>query len=81
MVGRCPACPGVNHCISGDGPQCNDSTVVCLGEAPGRDEQRRQQVFIGKTGRELNEHYLLLAGLRRGQNVYVTNAKIGRAHV
>jgi uracil-DNA glycosylase family 4 len=36
-----------------------------VGEALGVDEDRRGQNFVGKTGREVNEHYLPLAGLRR----------------
>ena len=44
-----------------------------IGEAPGREEDKMGKPFIGKTGQEVNEHYLPLAGLRRDQ-VYVTNA-------
>jgi DNA polymerase len=44
-----------------------------IGEAPGKDEDKQLKPFIGKTGREVNEHYLPLAGLRR-DNVYFTNA-------
>lgn len=34
-----------------------------VGEAPGHDENRKGEVFIGKTGRELREGYLPLAGI------------------
>lgn len=44
-----------------------------IGEAPGRDENTKLQVFIGKTGEEVNGHYLPLAGLRRTE-CYFTNA-------
>jgi uracil-DNA glycosylase family 4 len=46
---------------------------MLIGEAPGKDEDKHGRPFIGKTGQELNDHYLPLAGLRR-DNVYVTNA-------
>lgn len=36
-----------------------------MGEGPGRDEDRKLIPFVGKTGREVNEHYLPLAGLQR----------------
>lgn len=46
---------------------------MLIGEAPGWQENKRERVFIGKTGMELNEHYLPIASLRRA-GVYVTNA-------
>lgn len=67
---RCSLCPGINNCIAPDGP-C-DAEVVFIGEAPGKDENKEGRPFIGKTGREVNEHYLPLAGLRR-DNAYFTN--------
>lgn len=59
---RCALCPRVNACVPGDGP---DGEVLFIGEAPGKDENRLGRVFIGKTGEEVNGHYLPLAGLRR----------------
>lgn len=44
-----------------------------IGEAPGRDEDRKGIPFVGKTGQELDQHYLPLAGLRR-ENVTISNA-------
>jgi DNA polymerase len=46
--------------------------VVFVGEAPGRDEDRYGRPFVGKTGKEFNEHYLTVAGLRR-DDIYMTN--------
>lgn len=37
-----------------------------VGEAPGKDENKGLVPFIGKTGDEVNRHYLPLAGLERG---------------
>lgn len=70
-MNRCPACPGINNCIAPEVGKCNDYTFV--GEAPGRVENESGHVFWGKTGKEFTEHYLPLAGLRRG-DVYITNA-------
>lgn len=67
---RCSLCPGVNNCIPGDGPE---GELLLIGEAPGKDENRKLRVFIGKTGDEVNRHYLPLAGLRR-EKVRFTNA-------
>lgn len=44
-----------------------------IGEAPSAQENKRGTVFIGKTGDEVNRHYLPLAGLRR-DTVRFTNA-------
>lgn len=71
MITRCAACPGVNACIEPDGPRNAD--VLFIGEAPGKQENQRGKVFIGKTGDEVNRHYLPLAGLRR-DGVRFTNA-------
>src|SRR4051812_5432033 len=67
---RCPQCPGVHNCVPPDGPA---SKCVFIGESPGRDEDKKMTPFVGKTGEEVNRHYLPLAGLRR-ENVYITNA-------
>lgn len=70
---RCTLCPGVNVCIPPDGPA--DADILCIGEAPGKTENdaKPPRVFIGKTGDEVNRHYLPLAGLRRDA-VGLTNA-------
>lgn len=70
-MNRCPLCPGQNTCVRPDGPpQCE---LVFIGEAPGSLEDKKDRPFMGKTGEEVNRHYLPLAGLRR-ENVYFTNA-------
>lgn len=77
-MSRCPLCPRVNACIPPDGPQ-ERGGILFIGEAPGKDEDRRAKQtppgkpFIGKTGEEVNYHYLPLAGLRR-EGVIFTNA-------
>jgi uracil-DNA glycosylase len=70
-VSRCALCPGKFNMVGPDGPQ--EAEYVFIGEAPGRDEDRHGRPFVGKTGREVNEHYLPLAGLRREQ-VYFSNS-------
>lgn len=70
---RCPLCPGINRCIPLD-PSCNVlHQPLFIGEAPGVEENRKGVVFIGKTGEEVNRHYLPLAGLRRESTAF-TNA-------
>lgn len=68
---RCALCPSINKCIGPDGP--SDADVLFIGEAPGFQEDKKERVFIGKTGDEVNRHYLPLAGLRRDA-VGFTNA-------
>ena len=63
-MSRCPLCPGKNDCVNGDGP-CTVGGYEFIGEAPGKDENRLSRPFVGKTGREVNEGYLPLTGLRR----------------
>lgn len=68
---RCSACPGVHHCLPPDGPE--DADILFIGEAPGKQEEAKGRVFIGRTGEEVDGHYLPLAGLRRSE-VCITNA-------
>lgn len=69
---RCSLCPGVNKCLPPDG-LVSPNRVLLIGEAPGKLEQDKGRVFIGKTGEELNRQYLPLAGLRR-EFVTIANA-------
>lgn len=71
MITRCTLCPGTNACLEPDGP--GEADILFIGEAPGAQENRKGRVFIGKTGDEVNRHYLPLAGLRRDR-VLFTNA-------
>lgn len=64
MLGRCVLCPGVNRCVDPHGPQ-ERGGLLFIGEACGKVENDRGIPFIGKTGDEVNRHYLPLAGLRR----------------
>ena len=68
---RCPLCPGINNVVPSDGPE--DADLVFVGEAPGKDENKKLKPFIGKTGDEVNRGYLPLCNLRR-ENVLFTNA-------
>lgn len=69
---RCSLCPGINKCLPVSGPQ-TEGQPLFIGEAPGHDENRKGKVFIGKTGIEVNDHYLPQAGLRRESSTF-TNA-------
>jgi len=69
--GPCDTCPRRYRPIGGSGPQ--PASILAIGERPGKDEQRSGYVFVGKTGRELDETYLPLAGLDRS-DIRVCNA-------
>ena len=44
-----------------------DSPVFVLGQNPGADEERAGRPFVGRSGQELDNKYLPLAGLERGR--------------
>ena len=69
---RCPACPERFKCVPPSGPKRMGGNLF-IGEAPGWEEDKQGIPFVGKTGREVNEHYLPLAGLKRGGEDF-TNA-------
>ena len=68
---RCALCPGVNKCLPPSGSERAD--ILGIGEAPGVDENKKGFVFAGKTGQELTQQYMPLAGLQRS-NILLTNA-------
>lgn len=64
---RCAACfakddPKINP-VPGDGPM--NSRILFVGEGPGKFENNILKPFVGKTGEELNNTYLPLAGCSR----------------
>src|ERR1035437_4833667 len=61
----CPTCTCKNPPLPGDGPQ--PSPWLLLGERPGYWENKGGRVLIAKTGQELDQTSLPLAGLRRSQ--------------
>lgn len=71
---RCALCPGTNACIPPDGPM--DADIVFIGEAPGFQENQNAlkhfpgKPFIGSSGKEVDQHYLPLAGLRRHRVIF-----------
>lgn len=71
LSSRCSTCPKKYNLVLGDGPI--QSRVMIIGEAPGREEDGVGRPFIGQAGREFNENYLSLAGLRRDE-VFVSNS-------
>lgn len=68
----CDLCPRTTRLVCGNGPI--PSTIMAIGEAPGKDEDRTGIPFVGQSGREFNETYLKLAGLQR-EEIYVTNTR------
>jgi uracil-DNA glycosylase family 4 len=75
-MSRCALCPNVNVCIPPDGPQ-RKGILLFIGEAPGGQEDRDARKyppgkpFVGKTGQEVDGHYLPVAGLRRSEVLFV----------
>lgn len=75
---RCPLCPSHKlpegqrkRPVAGD--LDNYGGVLFVGEGPGREENNRNRVFVGRTGAEFDVTYLMRAGLTR-LVVNVTNA-------
>lgn len=68
---RCALCPRVHSCLPPSGPERAD--LLFIAEAPGKDEERKGAILVGKTGEEFDRQYLPLAGLQRGR-VLAANA-------
>ncbi len=69
---KCPAlCESRKQIVNGRGPK--DARVVIVGQAPGREEDRRGQPFIGPAGKTLYQ-WLEEAGIDADRDVYYTNA-------
>lgn len=66
---RCATCPLKGKPVPGKGPL--DAKIVIVGEAPGQEEERSGEPFVGKSGIFLNKH-LGLVGLKR-EDIHVTN--------
>ncbi len=68
---RCSLCPNQNACIPPDNGSRAKGGLLFIGEAPGPTENSWAlkhppgRPFIGRTGEEVNDHYLPLAGLTR----------------
>ena len=72
-VKACTACPlraGCTQTVFGVGDESADWLLV--GEAPGAEEDRLGEPFVGQAGRLL-DNMLSALELRRGENVYIAN--------
>jgi uracil-DNA glycosylase family 4 len=70
---RCSECPGDTNVVPPDMGTHSDGDILFVGEAPGADENDKLRPFIGKAGKEFNEHYLRRGGLTR-ELITITNA-------
>lgn len=66
---QCPLHCSRTHAVPGAGPP--SARLMFIGEAPGRDEDRQGQPFVGAAGRFLDE-VLAGSGIDR-QQVFITN--------
>ncbi|HEX8918686.1 MAG TPA: uracil-DNA glycosylase [Chloroflexota bacterium] len=66
---RCDLYRDTSHGVPGEGPA--NAEIMLVGEAPGRNEDRQGQPFVGAAGKFLEE-LLHTAGLSRDE-VYITN--------
>jgi uracil-DNA glycosylase len=69
----CTACPlhqGRTQGVFGVGDR--NAEWLFVGEAPGKDEDRLGEPFVGQAGRLL-DNMLAAIGLKRGRNVYIAN--------
>jgi uracil-DNA glycosylase family 4 len=74
----CPTCPCLRGPIPPSGP--SPCSILLLGEAPHKTEDRTRIPFSGPTGKELDHYYLPHAGLFRS-DVHVTNAQLCSLHL
>jgi DNA polymerase len=67
-------CPNVPDRPPIPGDENFDAEIMVIAESPGKDENKRGKVLVGRTGVELNELYLpQKAGIRRS-DTFCTNA-------
>lgn len=70
-VGVCPSLEATSRqLVRGYGDP--DAAIVIIGEAPGQDEDRVGQPFVGRAG-QLLDSMLASAGLSRQHGVFITN--------
>lgn len=72
ITDRCPLCPGKYKCTKPIGPT-KPGGLAFIGEANGWQEERKDEPFVGPTGREVNEGYFPICGIRR-PDVWIGNA-------
>jgi uracil-DNA glycosylase len=73
LVPGCTACAlhkSRTQTVFGVGDE--DADWMLIGEAPGAEEDRLGEPFVGQAGRLL-DHMLAAIGLQRGDNVYIAN--------
>ena len=66
----CKLRAGCTQTVFGVGDE--EAEWMIVGEAPGAEEDRLGEPFVGQAGRLL-DHMLFSIGLRRGENVYIAN--------
>lgn len=72
-IRRCTACPlwkTRTLAVPGEGPE--KARLFFVGEAPGREEDRQGRPFVGRSGRFLEEMFLL-AGIKK-EEVFLTGS-------
>jgi DNA polymerase len=67
---RCGLCAGRSRIVFGGGDP--KARLMIIGEAPGREEDRRGEPFVGESGQMLDRMLLNVLGLARPQ-VFVAN--------
>lgn len=73
----CPTCPRLRGPVSPTGPQ--PAQILLIGENPHKTEDKRRIPFSGPFGRELDNTYLIAAGLTRPQvaTAYTMQCSLG----
>jgi DNA polymerase len=67
---RCELCQGRTQTVFEAGARTAD--LMIIGEAPGREEDRRGEPFVGRAG-QLLDQMLFAIGRDRASSVYITN--------
>jgi DNA polymerase len=67
---RCGLCRGRQQAVPGVGDR--QPTWLIVGEAPGEEEDRQGEPFVGRAG-QLLDRMLAAMGLQRGKGVYIAN--------
>jgi len=72
---KCDKCglskTAINPCVMGEGDR--GSGIMLIGEAPGEEEDRASQPFVGRSGILLREAIVELTGTSPAEACYITN--------
>lgn len=72
-MNRCALCPGRYNCVPPSGP--TDTDIVFISGPTRPEEDKKGTVLVSMIGKEMDEHYLPVTGLRRDISYFTNSIK------